>query len=88
MTIFQYYGLIFFYQTDQQIWPFFNVHHREEDGGNVAKLFGAELDAEGVAVWMVDPVSSNMATAMVAIPWDKNEVLEGEDHGTLKEHHL
>jgi hypothetical protein len=37
---------------------------------------------------MVDPVSSNMAIAMVAIPWDKNEVLEGEDHGTLKEHHL
>lgn len=82
MTIFQYYGLnIFFYQTDQQIWPFFNVTGRRMEATSRNSLARNS--------------TPNRAFGMVAIPWDNNEVLEGvkswnlwytsflDDHGYL-----
>ena len=46
MTIFQYYGLNIFFLSNWSANLAIFQCHREEDGGNVAKLFGAELDAE------------------------------------------
>lgn len=71
----------FFYQTDQQIWPFFNVTGRRMEATSRNSLARNS--------------TPNRAFGMVAIPWDNNEVLEGvkswnlwytsflDDHGYL-----